>query len=151
MEARVSATDKDKGREAGGVLKDLTSLHNRAPGRAVMIVKEKQDPSPLPKRKEKKSETNVNGKAQDSVQKRVNEWQRERERLREMERLEIFGKERDGELQQVKEDEEEQCDMSFATTSYASDLETELGIQVATVAVRAAAQVVPASPQSSGM
>jgi hypothetical protein len=99
-----------------------------------MVVKEK--PKPLPKVKEK--EPDVSGKEPDSVRKRVIEWERERERLREMERLEEFAKEQD----------EEQGNASFVTTSFT---ETEENIQVAKVAVRAPAQIVPVAPSFLGM
>jgi hypothetical protein len=145
MEARIPAKDKDKGREAKrrSVLKDLTGLNNRGVGRSVMIVKEK--PKPLPLAKEKEKAANVTGKEHDSVRKRVNEWERERERLREMERLEIFGKERDEELKQAKKDEEQGDISTVTSSSLASTPETEQSVQVAKVAVRAVARVVPTS------
>ena len=113
---------------------DLTGLNNHSEGRPAMV---KEKPKPLPKVKEKE-EPDVSGKEPDSVRKRVIEWERERERLREMERLEEFAKERD----------EEQGNASFVTTSFT---ETEENIQVAEVAVRASAQIVPVAPSFLGM
>ena len=82
-----------------GVLRDLTGLNNRHVGNPAMVVKEK----PRTKTKMKENEANVSLKEEDSVRKRVNEWERERERLREMERLEAFGRERDEELECARE------------------------------------------------
>jgi hypothetical protein len=101
-----------------------------------MVLKEK--PKSSPKGKAKENQAIVSGKEQDSVRKRVIEWEKERERLREMQRLEEFANERD----------DEQGDVSFTTTSL---YETEENIQVAKVAVRTPAQIVPIAPSFLGM
>jgi hypothetical protein len=114
-----------------------------------MIVREK--PKPLPKGKDKENGADVSGKEQDSVRKRVQEWERERERLREMNRLELFEKERDEELRRASRDED-LGDVSLVTTSSAaSSTEKDEGIQFAKVAVRASAQIVPTTPSFLGM
>jgi serine/threonine-protein kinase GIN4 len=131
---------KNKGRNVanrkGGVLKDLTGLNSLYEGRPAMVLKEK--PKSSPKGKAKENQAVVSGKEQDSVRKRVIEWEKERERLREMQRLEEFASERD----------DEQGDVSFTTTSLH---ETEENIQVAKVAVRTPAQIVPIAPSFIGM
>ena len=144
---------KDKGRDAankrgGGVLRDLTGLNNRAVGRAVMIVKEKPKPIPLSLLKGKETDADVIGKKQDSVRKRVNEWERERERLKEMERLEMFGKARDEELERAKKDEEQSDILSLVTTSSLASTTDKEEIHFAKVGVRASAQIVPVAAQS---
>jgi hypothetical protein len=101
-----------------------------------MVLKEK--PKSSPKGKAKENQAVASGKEQDSVRKRVIEWEKERERLREMQRLEEFANERD----------DEQGDVSFTTTSL---YETEENIQVAKVAVRTPAQIVPIAPSFLGM
>ncbi|KIM89475.1 hypothetical protein PILCRDRAFT_226626 [Piloderma croceum F 1598] len=125
---------KNKGRNVanrkGGALKDLTGLNSRA----AMVLKEK--PKSSPKGKAKENEAVASGKEQDSVRKRVIEWEKERERLREMQRLEEFANERD----------DEHGDVSFTTTTTTSLHETEENIQVAKVAIRTPAQIVPIAP-----
>jgi hypothetical protein len=112
-----------------------------------MVVKEK--PKMKAKVKAKENEADVSVNREDSVQKRVNEWERERERLREMERLEAFGRERDEELECARMASEQ--DLSFTTCSRLSLPEQEQSIQTAKVAVRASAQVVNATPSFFGM
>lgn len=131
---------KNKGRNVanrkGGVLKDITGLNSHCEGRPAMVLREK--PKSSPKGKVKENEAVVSGKEQDSVRKRVIEWEKERERLREMQRLEEFANERD----------DEQGDVSFTTASLH---ETEENIQVAKVAIRTPAQIVPIAPSFLGM
>lgn len=140
---------KDKSNRRSAVFQDLTSPTSRITGRPVMIVKEK------PKAKD----TSANTSGNDSVRKRVNEWEREKERLREMERLEAIAKERDEELARAKKlDEEAEAnesilndsilDSSIYISSISGEPENSQSIQVAQVAVRAAAQIVPATPPS---
>lgn len=89
------------------------------------------------------------GGKDDSVRKRVKEWEREKERLREMERLEAFEKERDHEIQQAKMADESTLDISFCSSSSLA-LAPEKSIQVAQVAVRASAQVMTTAPSFLG-
>ena len=140
---------KDKGNRRSTVFQDMTSPTARVTGRPAMIVKEKP----------KVKETSFNTSGNDSVRKRVNEWEREKERLREMERLEAIAKERDEEFVRAKKvDEEVDTNESIKNdsvmnslihaSSISSSLWKEQSIQVAQVAVRAAAQIVPATPSS---
>ena len=148
---RSRVTAKDKGNRRGAVFQDITSPTARITGRPVMIIKEKP----------KVKETSVNTSGNDSVRKRVSEWEREKERLREMEKLDVIAKERDEELARAKkvdEDEEAEAngsimnesivDSLICASSISGSLWKEQSIQVAQVAVRAAAHIVPATPPS---
>lgn len=145
---REAVPAKDKANRRSAVFQDMTSPTSRTIGRPVMIVKEKPKPR----------DTSANTSGNDSVRKRVNEWEREKERLREMEKLEAFAKERDEELARAKKlDEEAEANDSILTdsildSSMVSSIsalpDNEQSIQVAQVAVRAAAQIIPATPPS---
>lgn len=146
---RGRVTAKDKGNRRGAVFQDMTSPTARMTGRPVMIIKEKP----------KVTETSVNTSGNDSVRKRVREWEREKERLREIEKLDVIAKERDEELARAKKVEEEAeangsvmnesiVDSLICASSISGSLWKEQSIHVAQVAVRAAAQIVPATPSS---
>lgn len=127
------------------IMKDLTGLHDRNVGQPVMVVKPKTFLKAQPEVDVSLSmSVRARGK-DDSVRKRQNEWEREKERLREMERLEVFSKERDEELERAKQTDESTLNISMCSSSSLA-LSLEKSIQVAQVAVRASAQVMPTPP-----
>ncbi|KAF7980025.1 hypothetical protein HWV62_40146 [Athelia sp. TMB] len=125
------------------ILKDMTGLHDCNVGQPTMVVKPKSF-----KAQDTSFSVSVNApKKDDSVRKRVNEWEREKERIREMERLEAFEKERDEEAERARnlKAEESTLDTPFGSTS-SLVLSPDKSIQVAQVAVRASAQIMPTPP-----
>lgn len=155
--SKVIARNKENGSghtppsagKRNSILKDLTGLHERNVGQPTMVVKPKSFLKSPAEMDVSLSMSISTPKKDDSVRKRVNEWEREKERLREMERLEAFEKERDSELERAKQADESTLNMSMCST-VSLPLSPDESIQVAQIARRAPAQMVPTPPSFLG-